>query len=100
MSNHSFFHLAPASDHECITPRELAWLEHQEYLDSLSHEERDSIFQDACALANVLYRTIDAYCEAHQETSYGAIVEALTLIQARIDLEMHDDNPAPEDCDA
>lgn len=100
MTHQSFFHLTPQSDHECITPRELAWLEHQGYLDSLSDAERASVFQDACALANALYHTINAYCEAHQETSYGAIVEALTLIQARIDLEMHDDTPAPEECDA
>ena len=101
--SHSFFHLTtPHQDHVCITRREVAAQEHLEYVESLPPAEHGVLQTQSCALANLLYRTINDHCEAEPDTSYGAIVEALMLVQARIDLEMRedDDTPAPEDCDA
>lgn len=98
----SFFHLTPPQpDHVCITRRELAAQEHEEYLASLSHDEEAVMREEATALANVLYRALHAHCEA-TTTSYGAIIEALSFMQARVDLEMREDDDAlnPEDCDA
>ena len=96
----SFFHLTEHQDHVCITRREPATLEHQDFIESLSPAELTALQEQSAALANVLYRAINGYCRKHPETSYGAIVEALDFVGCRIDLEMQDDLPDPEDCDA
>ena len=100
MSSHSFFHLTPPPpDHVCMTPRERAYLEHEDFLDAMTPEELATFRQQSVALANALQRALHAYTEEHQEVSYGVIFDALGFLQAVIDTEMRED-PEPEDCDA
>lgn len=95
----SFFDLTPPQpDHTCITRAELAYLEHRDYVESLSSAEEDALMAEACPLANALYRVINDQAGTEAGASFVVIVEALHLVEARIDQEMC--APTPEDCDA
>ena len=95
---HSFFNLTATPDHICITRAELAAEERRDYLDSLSPTEHEALMMEATPLANALYRTINDQVNTEAGISYGAIIEALHCVQARIDLEMN--TPDPDECDA
>lgn len=97
----SFFHLTPNQpDHVCMSRSEVAALEHEDFLESLSPEEKATLNEQAAALANLLYNTINTHCGEHPDTSFGAIVQALDFVQCRIDMEMQADEVDPDDCDA
>ncbi len=99
----SFFDLTPHNDdHVCMTRRDLTMRDHRAYMASLAPGEYDRVFGDACALANHFYRALITYEEEHPGISYAAIMEALMLMEARIDQDLAADETTltQEDCDA
>ena len=95
----SFYDLTPPHpDHVCITRAELAYQEHVAYMEHLSPAEEDAVMAEAVPLANALYRVINDVACTEASIAFGAIVEALHLVQARIDQEMTAVDQ--DDCDA
>ena len=95
---YSFFNLVNPDTHICRTHAEVAEDEHEAYLDSLTPSEHHALLEEAYPLANALCQAIARHNAEGVPLSYGAIIEALRLVRARMELEM--DTPDEEDCDA
>ena len=95
---YSFFNLVDPDAHICRTHAEVAEAQHQAYLDSLTPAELEALMEEAVPLANALCQAIARHNAEGVPLSYGAIIEALRLVRARMELEM--DTPDEEDCDA
>jgi hypothetical protein len=86
MTHHSFFHLVPSNDLPEEHDSHLAWCA------SLSEAEHHAAMEQGMALGEQLFEAIDAYCAAHQETSYGVILEALRYMQWYLERELAEES--------
>ena len=96
--SYSFFNLSDPDTHICRTHAEVAEEQHHAFLDSLTPAEADALMEETVPLANALCQAIARHNQDGPPLRYGAIIEALRLVRARMELEM--DGPDEEDCDA
>lgn len=76
--------------HVCVPIAEVADQEHRDYLASLSPQDYEAIMGHAIPLANAFYRVINE----QDDVPFGALIEAVVLVRARLEVEMRGIDPA------